>query len=63
MLKLSTCEYYCVSCTGSGGGEKRIRKECQKLSEISHRTDNESTVKVLRRTGNWRKISLYDDVS
>jgi hypothetical protein len=62
MLKLSTSEYYYVSCTGSGGGDKRIRKERQKLLKISQRTDNIFTVKVLRRTGKWRKISLYDVV-
>jgi hypothetical protein len=50
------------SCTGSGGGDKRIRKERQKWLKISQRTDNIFTVKVLRRTGKWRKISLYDVV-
>jgi hypothetical protein len=50
------------SCTGSGGGDKLIRKERQILLKISQRTDNIFMVKVLRRTGKWRKISVYDDV-
>ena len=63
MLKLFTCAYHCVSCTGCGGGERadsiRKSKFCRKCHEESIMEIRSKSSEEQENGGQFRYMKLF----